>query len=81
MRETEDHSKMPRCPACCQPENALKLIQALVDKQANDEGLWAVNKVVVSKKGSFQYAPLTIMEAGLQDSLRELHALIEEFTV
>ena len=44
----------------------LKLARDLVDKQAEDPGLWFITE--------------TISEAYLQQELRKLHALIEEGT-
>lgn len=48
-------------------QTALSAIQALVDKQAEDEGLWFVAE--------------TAPEAYLQQELRRLHAEIERHTL
>lgn len=50
--------------------DALQRIRALVDEQAEDEGLWGINP--------FGEQPIT--EAYLQQELRRLHALVEEVT-
>jgi len=44
-------------------DEAIKTVKALVDEQAEDEGLW--------------FEAETVPEAYLQRKLRELHALIE----
>ncbi len=48
----------------------LSRIRALVDEQAEDEGLWAI----------YPFGEQPIAEAYLQQELRRLHALIEEVT-
>jgi hypothetical protein len=50
--------------------DALAAIRALVDEQAEDEGLWAI----------YPMGQQPIMEAYLQQELRRLHALIEGVT-
>jgi len=45
------------------PEERLKRIKALVDEQAEDEGLW--------------FEPENITEDYLQQALRRLHAVVE----
>lgn len=50
--------------------DALAAIRALVDEQAEDEGLWAI----------YPMGQQPIMEAYLQQELRRLHALIEART-
>ena len=50
--------------------SGLARIRALVDEQAEDEGLWAI----------YPNGQQPIMEAYLQQELRRLHALIEEVT-
>jgi hypothetical protein len=47
--------------------SALEEIRKLVDRQAEDEGLW--------------FQAVTAPEAYLQQELRLLHALIEHFTL
>ena len=51
------------CPDCAERERALAAIRALVDEQAEDEGLW--------------FQARTAPEAYLQQELRRLHALVE----
>jgi len=48
----------------------LAKIRALVDEQAENEGLWAI----------YPFGQQPIAEAYLQQELRRLHALIEELT-
>ncbi len=51
-------------------ERRLAEIRALVDEQAEDEGLWAL----------YPMGEQPIMEAYLQQELRRLHALVEGVT-
>ena len=52
------------------PEYALEQIPALVDQQAEDEGLWATT---VGRLHTFH-------ESYLMQELRKLHALVESLT-
>ena len=54
------------CPDCAERERALAAIRALVDEQAEDEGLW--------------FQARTAPEAYLQQELGRLHALVESVT-
>ncbi len=72
--------KTHKCPACFQPENALKNIQKLVDEQANDRGLWFVATVHKRDDGVEITVPVSSSESYLQNALRKLHARIEDFS-
>lgn len=71
---------MAKCPACGQKERALHVLQELVDKQAQDAKIWFNEQVVTRDDGRTVRISLSPAEVYLQDRLRELHFLIEDFT-